>query len=126
MHPHEARHCARCAGLLAQDLETVPYVGPGPRVVELRHVLVLRCTGCTHMTMEVPEPRSLDTLIRCLAGEMSEPLPQLAYEQGRWCILPGREAKGRTKWLDAALRRRVAQFCKGPDRSTRLDCRNVR
>jgi hypothetical protein len=43
--------------------------------------------------MEVPEPRSLDTLIRCLAGEMSEPLPQLAYEQGCWCILPRREPK---------------------------------
>jgi hypothetical protein len=71
-------------------------MGPGPRVVELRHVLVLRCTGCTHMTMEVPEPRSLDTLIRCLAGEMSEPLPQLAYEQGRWCILPRWEAKAGT------------------------------
>ena len=94
MHPHDARHCHRCAGVLAQDRETVPYMGPGPRVVELRHVLVLRCTGCTHMSMEVPEPRSLDTLIRCLAGEMegttgtSGPLPQLAFEQGRWCILP--------------------------------------
>jgi hypothetical protein len=33
-------------------------------VVELRHVLVLRCTGCTNVTIEVPEPRSLDTLIR--------------------------------------------------------------
>jgi hypothetical protein len=94
MHPLDARHCARCASVLAQDRETVPYVGPGPRVVELCRVLVLRCTGCTRMTIEVPKPRSLDTLIRCLAGEMEDttgtngPLPQLAFEQGRWCILP--------------------------------------
>jgi hypothetical protein len=77
--------------------ETLPYVGPGPYVVELRDIHVARCTGCTKMTIEVLEPRSLDTLIRCLGNEMNGPLPQLAYEQGRWCILPGREAKVRTK-----------------------------
>jgi hypothetical protein len=35
----------------------------------------------------------LDTLIRCLGNEMSGPLPQLTYEQGRWCILPRRETE---------------------------------
>jgi hypothetical protein len=97
MHPHDARHCHRCGGVLAQNLETVPYVGPGSSVVELRRVLVLRCTGCTNVTIEVPEPQSLDTLIRCLGSEMSEPFPQLAYEHGHWCILPRREAKVGTK-----------------------------
>jgi hypothetical protein len=57
--------------------ETLPYVGPGHYVVELRDVHVARCTGCTKMTIEVqvPEPRSLDTLIQCLGNEMSGPLP---------------------------------------------------
>jgi hypothetical protein len=97
MHPHDARHCHRCGGVLAEDLETVPYAGPVPRVVALRDVLVLRCTGCKNMTIEVPEPQSLDTLIRCLGSEISGPLPQLAYEQGHWCILPRGEAKVRAK-----------------------------
>jgi hypothetical protein len=44
--------------------------------------------------IEMPEPQSLDTLIRCLGSEMSEPLPQLTYEQGRWCILPRRPTAG--------------------------------
>jgi hypothetical protein len=39
----------------------------------------------------------LDTLIRCLGNEMSGPLPQLAYEQGRWCILSRRSKEDGTK-----------------------------
>jgi hypothetical protein len=58
---------------------------------------VARCTGCTKMTIEVPAPQALDTLIRCLGNEMSGLLPQLTYEQGRWCILPSPEAKAGTK-----------------------------
>jgi hypothetical protein len=74
--------------------ETLPYVGPGPSVVELRDIHVARCTGCTKMTIELPEPRALDTLIRRLGNEMRGPLPQLTDEQGRWCILPRRPTAG--------------------------------
>ena len=49
--------------------ETVPYVGPRSRVVELRDMHVLRCRVCPNMTIEVPEPSHLDTLIRCLGTE---------------------------------------------------------
>jgi hypothetical protein len=86
-HGLDSRHCHRCGAVLAEDLEPVPYVGPGPRVVKLRNVLVLRCTRCTKMTIEVPEPRSLDTLIRCLGNAMSGPLPQLAMSRavGPFC-----------------------------------------
>jgi hypothetical protein len=41
-----------------------------------------------NMTVEVPEPSHLDTLIRGLEAEIDGPLPQLAYELGHWCILP--------------------------------------
>jgi hypothetical protein len=83
-----AEPCHRCSGARAQTLETVSYVGPGPRVVELRDVRMLRCVTCGNLTIELPESRALDTLVRCLAHEMTGPLPQLAFEQGRWCILP--------------------------------------
>jgi hypothetical protein len=80
--------CRCCGGAVVEMLETLPYVGPGPCVVEVRDIHVARCTGCTKMTIEVPESQALDTLIRCLGNEMSGLLPQLTYEQGRWCILP--------------------------------------
>jgi hypothetical protein len=56
----------------------------------LRDMHVLRCRVCPNMTIEVPEPSHLDTLIRCLGTEMDGPLPQLAFEMGHWCILPRR------------------------------------
>ena len=40
------------------------------------------------MTIDVPEPGRLDTLIRCLGRELEGAMPQLAYEMGDWCILP--------------------------------------
>jgi hypothetical protein len=82
--------CHRCGATKIATQETVPYVGPGARVVDLTHVQVFRCVQCEQMSIEVPEPRALDVLIRCLENEMVGPLPQLAYEMGRWCILPRR------------------------------------
>ena len=87
----ERRCCHRCGSALEETSETVPYVGHGPRAIELRNVCVLRCSACTTMLIEVPEPLALDTLIRCLGAEMDGPLPQLTQEQGRWCILPRRQ-----------------------------------
>ncbi len=88
-----AQHCGRCGAAAADAYETLPYVGPGPRAVELRNVRVRRCPGCTKMLIEIPEPARLDTLIRCLGAEIVGPLPQLAYEQGLWCILSRRPAE---------------------------------
>jgi hypothetical protein len=88
MHRHGSRRCHYCGAVLTEDLETVPYVGPGPNVVELHDVLVLRCTGCRNMTIEVPEPGSLDSLIRSLGSVINRRhIPQLAYEEGRWRVL---------------------------------------
>jgi hypothetical protein len=67
---------------------TVPYVGPGPRVVELSNVRVLRCTACGHLEIQVPEPRALDTLTRCLAVETPDYTPTLSFEEGRWRVVP--------------------------------------
>jgi hypothetical protein len=83
-----ARDCHRCGAVVTEHRETVPYVGPGPHVVELYAVRVFRCTGCSNMTIQLPEPKALDTLIRCLGAELSSPLPQLAFEMSHWCILP--------------------------------------
>jgi hypothetical protein len=80
--------CRRCGGASQEARETVSYVGPGARVVELRDVQVLRCTGCGQMSIELPESRSLDTLVRCLASELCGTLPHLTFDQGRWCIVP--------------------------------------
>jgi hypothetical protein len=80
--------CRHCGNARDEARETVPYVGPGSRVVELRDMHVMRCRVCPNMTIEVPEPSHLDTLIRCLGAEIDGPLPQLAYEMGHWCILP--------------------------------------
>jgi len=83
-----ARHCHRCGAVLVGACETVPYVGPGPHVVQLHAVYVQRCAACAYMLIEVPEPTTLNLLIQCLGTEMAAPLPQLAYEMGHWCILP--------------------------------------
>jgi hypothetical protein len=84
----QAKPCHRCGAVVGQTHETLPYVGPGPRIVELRDLTVWRCRVCANMTIDVPEPGRLDSLIRCLGREIGGPMPQLAYEMGDWCILP--------------------------------------
>ena len=97
MHPRDSRHCYRCGAVLAEDRATVPYVGPGLRIVELRDVRVERCTRCTKITIALPDPSALDTLIQRLDYEMDDPPPQLAYEQGCWSLSPRRTTGDRTK-----------------------------
>ena len=93
MHPHDSKRCYRCGAVLAEDRETVPYVGPGPRVVQLRDVRVVHCPGCTKVTVELPDSKALDRLIERLGIDTRDPLPQLAHEQGRWSVLPRRRRK---------------------------------
>jgi hypothetical protein len=74
--------------------ETVPYVGPGPCVVELRDVRAVRCSACWHGELDVPERRRLDTLVRTLRGESLPYTPTLIFDDGRWRIVaapPDRE-----------------------------------
>jgi hypothetical protein len=71
---------------VSESQETVPYIAPGPCVVELRNVLVRRCVGCGQMGIDVPDAASLDLLVRCLRPERTNAMPQLVYEQGRWRI----------------------------------------
>jgi hypothetical protein len=66
--------------------ETVPYIGPGPCVVELRNVVVRRCVNWGHMGTAVPDAAALDVLVRCLQVERTKAMPQLVYEDGRWRI----------------------------------------
>jgi YgiT-type zinc finger domain-containing protein len=79
--------CHRCGGALVEVRETVPYVGPGPCVVELRDVRALRCTACGHVELDVPEPRRLDTLVRTLGSECLPYTPTLIFDDGRWRIV---------------------------------------
>jgi hypothetical protein len=71
---------------VGESHETVPYIGPGPCVVELRNVLVRRCVGCRQMGIEVPDASALDVLVRCLRVEGTTAMPPLVYEDGRWRI----------------------------------------
>jgi len=79
--------CRRCGGTLRLIYETVPYLAVGPRVVELRNVVVRRCSACSHMGIEVPDVRALDVLVRCLCVESTHDMPRLEYSDGRWRIL---------------------------------------
>ena len=74
--------CRHCGNVRDEARETVPYVGPGPRVVELRDVHVTRCRVCAHMTVEVPEPSHLDTLIRCLGRGNRRPVTAVGLRDG--------------------------------------------
>ncbi len=81
--------CQKCGGALAEMRETVPYVGPGPCVVELRDLRALTCTACGHGELDVPERRRLDTLVRTLRSESLPYTPTLTFEDGRWRIVAG-------------------------------------
>jgi hypothetical protein len=39
------------------------------------------------MTIEMPEPQSLDLFVQSLGSEVRGWLPELAYEQDGWCLL---------------------------------------
>ena len=73
---------------------TVPYVGPGPRVVDLTKFPVFRCGTCGDIAMEIPERGALDALIRRLGTPAHYtrmgPVAQLRYEEGRWRLIPSR------------------------------------
>jgi hypothetical protein len=76
--------CRQCGANVQESHETVPYIAPGPCVVELRNVLVRRCVGCKQMEIEVPDVSALDVLVRCLPVEGTAAMPQLVYEDGQW------------------------------------------
>jgi hypothetical protein len=78
--------CRRCGGLVVEALQTVPYIAPGPRVVELRHVRALQCGSCGHVDVDVPERRILDALARRVVAQGADTMPELVFEQGRWRV----------------------------------------
>ena len=87
--------CRRCAGDVRESHKTVPYIIPGPCVVELRNVLVRRCVRCGQIAIDVPDAVTLDVVGRCLRADRSTAMPQLVYEDGRWCISDeSRECRG--------------------------------
>jgi YgiT-type zinc finger domain-containing protein len=58
--------CQRCGGDVVASRQTVPYVAPGPRVVELRNVRAIRCKTCGHLDLQVPRltgPRHFGPII---------------------------------------------------------------
>ncbi len=60
---HNLGPAVSAAGNVSESQETVPYIAPGPCVVELR-----------------------DVLVRRLPAEGTNAMPQLLYEDGRWRI----------------------------------------
>jgi hypothetical protein len=81
--------CQKCGGALTEVRETVPYVGPGPCVVELQDLRALTCKACGHGEVDVPDRRRLDTLVRTLRSESLPYTPTLIFEEGRWRIVTG-------------------------------------
>jgi hypothetical protein len=82
----EGSACRRCGGNVSESHETVPYIGPGPCVVELRNVAVRRCVTCGQMGIEVPDAASLEVLIQSLRADRTRAMPQLVYKLGRWRV----------------------------------------
>ncbi len=80
--------CGRCDAEMAETTVTVPYVTPGPFVVQLSNVPVLRCLACGDLQIHVPEPRVLDILTRCLALASPDTTPTVTFENGRWRVVP--------------------------------------
>ena len=86
LRPLTGSACRKCGGPLRESSETVPYVVPGPCVVELQKVAVRRCSVCGDMAIDVPDAPGLDVLMRCLRVESTHVVPQLEYADGRWRI----------------------------------------
>jgi len=78
-------HCHRCGGAVLEAHKTLPYVGPGEYIVELRDVQSLRCSACRASIRQVPDLHALDVLIRTLAKERPR-RTQLAFRDGRWRV----------------------------------------
>jgi hypothetical protein len=83
-------NCRRCGGILVESRDSVPYIAPGPCVVELRNISVRRCSACGDTKIHVPEPQALDTLVRCLQGESLRAMPHVHFENGQWHVVPRR------------------------------------
>jgi hypothetical protein len=79
--------CRRCGAELTETVVTVPYVTPGPFVVQLSNLPVLRCLVCGDLQMHVPQPQVLDILARCLALEAPDKTPLLSFDDGRWRVV---------------------------------------
>ena len=79
--------CAECGGLVVASLQTVPYIAPGPRLLELRDVHERRCMVCGHLEIDVPERRVLDRLARSSVEIGGARPQQVAYEGGRWRLV---------------------------------------
>ncbi len=90
-------HCGRCGGVLIEVRETVPYVGPGPCVVDLENVSALTCRACRRNNLQLPERRALDLLIRTLHTESAQGTYRLAFLSNRWRIVAMTQGLGETK-----------------------------
>ena len=100
-------HCSRCGATVAEKRETLPYVGPGQYIVELRDVRSVRCNNCGAGHLQIPELRALDVLIRALSREQPERTPRLGFQNGRWRVVAWSEdadaSSGEAVWTDGVI-----------------------
>ena len=88
--PHDTDRdlrCAACGGALVAVLQTVPYIAPGPRVVELRDVASWQCMRCGDLRLAIPDRSSLDLVARAIVAVSAESVAQLAFTDNRWRIV---------------------------------------
>jgi YgiT-type zinc finger domain-containing protein len=81
------RACSTCGGQLAVSPQTLPYIAPGPRVVELCDVPAWECAACGQVEVRLPERAGLERLVRSSVPVMAETVPQIAFTESQWRVL---------------------------------------
>jgi YgiT-type zinc finger domain-containing protein len=81
------RACSTCGGRLVASTQTLPYIAPGPRVVELRDVPAWECVACGQVEVRLPERSGLERLVRTKVPVMADTVPQIAFKESRWRVL---------------------------------------
>jgi YgiT-type zinc finger domain-containing protein len=80
----QTRRCPHCGSLLMEACKSVPYIGPGARLVELRDVRAMQCQQCDHLELRLTDRGRLDSMIISNVAKMSEQVPTVEFMNGTW------------------------------------------
>ncbi len=64
--------------------KSVPYIGPGARLVELRDVRAMQCQQCDQLELRLTDRGRLDSMIISNVAKMSEQVPTVEFMNGTW------------------------------------------
>lgn len=83
----QTRQCPHCGSLLMEACKSVPYIGPGARLVELRDVRAIQCQQCGHLELRLTDRVRLDSMIMSNVARVSEQVPTVEFTKGTWRLL---------------------------------------